>query len=151
LPSASRVARAGWIDRARSREAAATLLRDTGVRAASPERPIATLSGGNQQKAILGRCLFAAPSVLLLDEPTPGIDLAAKADVYALLRKLAGEGFGVVLCSSEMSEILTQCHRVLVFRDGRIAAEMTHAEASEEKVLSAAAGAQYSLSPQRGE
>jgi ribose transport system permease protein len=78
--------------------------------------------------------------VLLLDEPTRGIDLAAKADVYALLRRLAGEGFGIVLCSSEMSEILTQCHRVLVFREGRVAAELPHAQASEERILAAAAG-----------
>ena len=62
--------------------------------------------------------------MLLLDEPTRGIDLAAKAEIYALLRKLAAEGFGIVLCSSEMSEILTQCHRVVVFREGRVAAEL---------------------------
>src|SRR4029453_13597202 len=99
-----------------------------------------TLSGGNQQKAILGRCLFASPSVLLLDEPTRGIDLAAKADVYALLRRLAGEGFGIVLCSSEMPEILTQCHRVLVFREGRVTAELPHPQAPEERVLAAGAG-----------
>jgi ribose transport system ATP-binding protein len=140
LPSQERAAKAGWIDRGKSRDAAGRLMADTGVRAASPEVPIATLSGGNQQKAILARCLFASPSVLLLDEPTRGIDLAAKADVYALLRRLAGEGFGIVLCSSEMSEILTQCHRVLVFREGRVTAELPHAEASEERILAAAAG-----------
>ena len=94
------------------------------MRAASAATPIGTLSGGNQQKAILARCLFASPSVLLLDEPTRGIDLAAKAEIYALLRKLAADGFGIVLCSSEMSEILTQCHRVVVFREGRVAAEL---------------------------
>ncbi|HEX4440578.1 MAG TPA: hypothetical protein VH854_10945, partial [Thermoanaerobaculia bacterium] len=77
--------------------------------------------------------------VLLLDEPTRGIDLAAKAEIYALLRRLSAEGFGIVLCSSEMSEILTQCHRIVVFREGRVAAELTHAEATEEKVLAAAA------------
>jgi len=140
LPSQERAARAGWIDRRRGREDGEGLMADTGVRAASPDVPIATLSGGNQQKAILARCLYASPSVLLLDEPTRGIDLAAKADVYALLRRLAGQGFGIVLCSSEMSEILTQCHRVLVFRDGRVTAELPHAEATEERVLGAAAG-----------
>jgi ribose transport system permease protein len=115
-------------------------MRDTGVRAASPDVPIETLSGGNQQKAVLARCLFASPSVLLLDEPTRGIDLAAKAEVYALLRRLAAQGFGILLCSSEMSEILTQCHRILVFREGRVTAELPHAEATEERVLAAAAG-----------
>ena len=78
--------------------------------------------------------------MLLLDEPTRGIDLAAKAEIYALLRQLAAEGFGIVLCSSEMSEILTQCHRVVVFREGRVAAELSHEDATEERILAAAAG-----------
>ena len=134
-----RVGAAGFVSRRRSAEASSRLMADTGVRAASSSVPIATLSGGNQQKAVLARCLFASPTVLLLDEPTRGIDLAAKSEIYALLRRLSAEGFGIVLCSSEMSEILTQCHRVVVFRDGRVAAEMSHAEATEEKVLAAAA------------
>ncbi len=135
------VSRAGWIDRRKEREAASRRMSQTGVRAASPQAAIATLSGGNQQKAILARCLFASPSVLLLDEPTRGIDLAAKADVYALLRRLAAEGFGILLCSSEMSEILTQCHRIAVFREGRVVAELPRDEATEERILAAAAGA----------
>ena len=136
-----RVATAGWIDRSRDRAAASDLMRATGVRAASAAVPIATLSGGNQQKAVLARCLFAGPKVLLLDEPTRGIDLAAKAEIYALLRRLAAEGFAIVLCSSEMSEVLTQCHRIVVFREGRVAAEFSAADATEENVLEAAAGA----------
>jgi ABC-type sugar transport system ATPase subunit/ribose/xylose/arabinose/galactoside ABC-type transport system permease subunit len=136
-----KVSRLGFVDGSRDAEAAQRLMRQTGVRAASPAAPIATLSGGNQQKAVLARCLFASPSVLLLDEPTRGIDLAARAEIYALLRRLSAEGFGIVLCSSEMSEILTQCHRVLVFREGRVAAELSHDEATEERVLAAAAAA----------
>ncbi len=135
------VSRAGWIDRRKEREAASRRMSQTGVRAASPQAAIATLSGGNQQKAILARCLFASPSVLLLDEPTRGIDLAAKADVYGLLQRLAADGFGIVLCSSEMSEILTQCHRIAVFREGRVVAELSRDEATEERILAAAAGA----------
>jgi ABC-type sugar transport system ATPase subunit/ribose/xylose/arabinose/galactoside ABC-type transport system permease subunit len=141
IAALEKVSRLGFVDRSRDAEAAGRLMRQTGVRAASPAAPIATLSGGNQQKAVLARCLFASPSVLLLDEPTRGIDLAAKADVYALLRRLSSEGFGIVLCSSEMSEILTQCHRILVFREGRIVAEIPHEDATEERVLAAAAGA----------
>src|SRR6185369_6357546 len=136
-----RVGAAGFVSRRRAAEASSRLMKDTGVRAASGAVPIGTLSGGNQQKAVLARCLFASPTVLLLDEPTRGIDLAAKAEIYALLRRLSAEGFGIVLCSSEMSEILTQCHRVVVFREGRVAAELTHAEATEEKVLAAAVAA----------
>jgi ABC-type sugar transport system ATPase subunit/ribose/xylose/arabinose/galactoside ABC-type transport system permease subunit len=141
LPALSRVSRFGWwVLRRRARDAAAKAMRETGVKAASPSVPIATLSGGNQQKTLLARCLFASPSVLLLDEPTRGIDLAAKAEIYGLLRRFAAEGFGIVLCSSEMAEILTQCHRIVVFREGRIAAELSREEASEEAVLAAASG-----------
>ncbi len=137
----ARVSRLGWIDAPRERETARRVTADTGVRAASMAAPIATLSGGNQQKTVLARCLFASPKVLLLDEPTRGIDLAAKADIYQLLRRLSSEGFGILLCSSEMSEILTQCHRVVVFREGRVTAKLEREEATEERVLAAAAGA----------
>jgi ABC-type sugar transport system ATPase subunit/ribose/xylose/arabinose/galactoside ABC-type transport system permease subunit len=140
ISALERVSRAGWIDRRSERREAARMMADTGVRAASPAVAISTLSGGNQQKALLARCLFASPKVLLLDEPTRGIDLAARAEIYAELNALAAEGFGVVLCSSEMSEILTQCHRMLVFRDGRVVASFDRDDATEEKVLAAAAG-----------
>jgi len=135
-----RVSRLGWISAPREKAEARRLLAQTGVRSASLSVPIATLSGGNQQKTVLARCLFASPSVLLLDEPTRGIDLAAKAEIYGLLRRLASDGYGILLCSSEMSEILTQCHRILVFREGRIAASFDRESASEEGVLAAAAG-----------
>ncbi len=141
MSALEKVSTAGWIDGRRERSAAARLMESTGMKAASSDVPIATLSGGNQQKAVLARCLFASPRVLLLDEPTRGIDLAAKAEIYALLRRLAGEGFAIVLCSSEMSEILSQCHRILVFREGRIVASFRAEDATEERVLAAAAGA----------
>ena len=140
MAALGRVSRIGWIDRRHERREAARMMATTGVRAASPAVAISTLSGGNQQKALLARALFASPKVLLLDEPTRGIDLAAKAEIYAELSALAAQGFAVVLCSSEMAEILTQCHRILVFRDGRIAASFNRDEATEEKLLAAAAG-----------
>jgi ABC-type sugar transport system ATPase subunit/ribose/xylose/arabinose/galactoside ABC-type transport system permease subunit len=134
------VSRLGWVRRGAERDAARELMRGVNVRAASPAVAIGTLSGGNQQKALLARCLFASPRVLLLDEPTRGIDLAAKAEIYAELGALAARGYGVVLCSSEMSEILTQCHHIIVFREGRITARLDARDATEEKVLAAAAG-----------
>jgi len=133
-----RVSRGGIIDAPAEQEATDALMHQTGVRAASGEMPIATLSGGNQQKAILARCLFASPSVLLLDEPTRGVDIAAKAEIAALLRRLASEGFGVVLCSSELPELLANCHRIVVFREGRVTAMWNHDEATEERVMEAA-------------
>ncbi len=134
------VSRLGWIDRPRERETAARVLRATGVRAASDTVPIETLSGGNQQKVLLARAMFASPKVLLLDEPTRGIDLAAKAELYQELRRLSDAGYGIVLASSELSELLTQCHRILVLRNGRHVASFDHGDATEEGILTAASG-----------
>lgn len=134
------VSSAGFLRAAREAVRVGELTTQTGVRMASQEAPVASLSGGNQQKALLARCLFAGPRVLLLDEPTRGIDLAAKDDVYALVRRLAAEGFGIVLCSSELQEILTLCHRVIVFRDGRVSGVFDHEHATEEEIMTAAIG-----------
>jgi rhamnose transport system ATP-binding protein len=149
-PSLERVSRGGFVHRGAARRAARERMDQVGVRAVSAEAPIATLSGGNQQKALLGRCLFASPKVLLLDEPTRGVDLAARAEIYQELHALARQGFGVLLASSDLTEVLSQCHRVLVVRDGRIAAEFDRAEATEEKVMAAAAGANPPDVPNRG-
>ncbi len=138
LGGLERVSAAGFCVAKKEEASVSAVTRLTGVRMASPLLPIATLSGGNQQKALLARCLFAGPRVLLLDEPTRGIDLAAKADIYGLIRQLAAQGFAVVLCSSEMQEILTLCHRIMVFREGRVNAEFDHAAATEENILTAA-------------
>jgi ribose transport system ATP-binding protein len=138
IGSLARVSRAGWIDRARESSAGARLIAGTGLRAASPQVPIATLSGGNQQKALLARCLFASPSVLLLDEPTRGVDVGAKAEIYRLVLDLAARGFGVVLCSSELPEIVALSHRVVVFRSGESVATLSGDEVTEERILAAA-------------
>ena len=140
ISALDRVSRFGWIDRPKAEREAKRIIMDAGVRTEHPGDAISTLSGGNQQKALLARCLFASPRVLLLDEPTRGIDLAAKAEIYAELSALAAQGFGIVLCSSEMSEVLTQCHRILVFRGGRMVAQFNRGDATEENVLAAAAG-----------
>ena len=140
MSALQRVSRFGWLDRRKERTAARHLIADAGIHVARPDIPINTLSGGNQQKALLARSLFVSPKVLLLDEPTRGIDLAAKAEFYAELSTLAANGFGVVLCSSDMSEILARCHRMLVFREGRIVASFDRDDATEENVLGAAAG-----------
>jgi ABC-type sugar transport system ATPase subunit/ribose/xylose/arabinose/galactoside ABC-type transport system permease subunit len=140
ISALGRVSQLGWINRRRDRGDAVERMTDAGVRAAGPDVPIAALSGGNQQKALLARCLYASPRVLLLDEPTRGIDLAAKAEIYAELHALAASGMAILLASSEMSEVLTQCHRILVVRSGAIVGAFDRDDATEEKVLAVAAG-----------
>lgn len=93
------------------------------------------LSGGNQQKVVLSKWLFASPEILLLDEPTRGIDVGAKYEIYTIINQLASEGKGIVLISSELPEILGVCDRIYVMRDGRIVGEMEAKEASQEKIM----------------
>lgn len=105
------------------------------IRASGPEQPVRELSGGNQQKALLARCLLNNPDLVILDEPTRGIDIGAKTEVYALIRRLADSGKAVLLISSELPEVLALTHRILVLRQGRISAELTTAATSQEEVI----------------
>ncbi len=108
------------------------------IKHAGPEAPITSLSGGNQQKCILARWLLTRPRLLLLDEPTRGIDVGAKAEIYVLMDRLAARGLGIVMTSSELPELLAVCDRILVLCEGRKTAEFTREEATEEKIMAAA-------------
>jgi ribose transport system ATP-binding protein len=101
---------------------------------------VGTLSGGNQQKVVFGRMLLTEPRLLLLDEPTRGVDVGAKSEIYRLLGELAGQGIGVLLASSELPELVGVCDRVVVLRDGRDVASFSTAESSEGDLLAAAMG-----------
>ena len=101
---------------------------------------MATLSGGNQQKVVLAKWLATAPKVLLIDEPTRGIDVGAKAELHHLLAALASHGLAVLMVSSELPEVLGMADRILVMREGRIVGELSAAEASEEAVMAFATG-----------
>ena len=98
-------------------------------------RPASTLSGGNQQKLVLGKWLAIEPRVLILDEPTRGIDVGAKAQFHELIRKFADQGLAVLLISSELPELLSLCDRIMVMRQGRIVGEFQQADATQAKVL----------------
>ena len=105
------------------------------------EQVIGTLSGGNQQKALLARWLAAKPLVLMVDEPTCGIDVGAKAEIYRLLREYAGSGHGVIVVSSEMPELIALCDRILVMFQGRIVGEVPGETATEQQLIRLATGA----------
>jgi monosaccharide-transporting ATPase len=109
------------------------------IKAASPEQKVSELSGGNQQKVLLARWLATGPKILLLDEPTRGIDVGAKAEVQALIDELAREGLGVLLISSELEELIDGSDRVVVLRDGSVVGELTGDRITEENVLTAIA------------
>ena len=118
-------------------EAAAVNSRMTefAVKASSRAQPIAQLSGGNQQKALLARCLLGNPDLIILDEPTRGIDIGAKAEIYALIQKLARAGKGILLVSSELPEVLSLAHRIVVLRRGSVSATLDAASTDQETVL----------------
>jgi ribose transport system ATP-binding protein len=122
LPGQPR-ARGGWIDWAAEREAAEEIRTRVEVDCTSIEQPVGELSGGNQQKVVLGRWLAAGCRVLLCDEPTRGVDAAAKGTIHRLLREFVDRGGGVLLASGELAELRAVCDRVLVMAEGRIVAE----------------------------
>jgi ABC-type sugar transport system ATPase subunit len=122
----------------REREAARGVFSRLGVRAAGIGAAITGLSGGNQQKCILGRWLLTEPKVLLLDDPTRGVDVGAKAELHALIHDLCAGGLSVIVTSSELPELLTLSDRILVLREGRQTAEFSRAEATEERIMRAA-------------
>ncbi|HEU0335442.1 MAG TPA: sugar ABC transporter ATP-binding protein [Gaiellaceae bacterium] len=127
-----------------AREAAAVgrAMHELDIRAHSPQLPVSTLSGGNQQKVVLGKWLATRPSVLMLDEPTRGVDIGAKGEIYRLLLAAAQEGLGVLVSSSEIPELLVLCDRILVMFRGRIVASLTRAEATEARIAHFAGGHQ---------
>jgi L-arabinose transport system ATP-binding protein len=117
------------------------------VRTPSLEQEVGKLSGGNQQKVVLARWLAARPKVLILDEPTRGIDVGAKAEIYRLIDDLANEGLGIMFISSELPEILGLSDRIYVMQNGRITGELSGANATEEAVLALAMADNISAAP----
>ena len=129
---------AGFVNRARETEMASQMVQQLAVKTAGLHAPITSLSGGNQQKCIIGRWLLTKPTILLLDDPTRGVDVGAKAELYHLMDRLCHSGIGVIMTSSELPELLTVCDRILVLSEGRLTANFTRAEATEHKILEAA-------------
>jgi len=129
------ISRLHVIRRAEERRIAAKFARDLNIRAYSLDQEVSKLSGGNQQKVVLARWLARRSKVLILDEPTRGVDVGAKADIYAIIDRLAAEGAAILVISSELPEVLGVADRIVVMQRGRVAGELTKEEASEERIL----------------
>ncbi len=115
------------------------MIKDLSIKVSSPQQPITALSGGNQQKVVVGKGLLTKPKVFIMDEPTRGIDVGAKSDMFHIMNMLAAQGYGVLFATSELKEILAMADRILVMSKGRITGEFDHAEATEEKLVAASA------------
>ena len=147
--SLRRVSNAGLLNQPGMRKLSQYYVDKLEIRVSGLGQQMATLSGGNQQKVILARGLATKPSVLLLHEPTRGIDVGAKAEIYTILRSLAAEGVAVIIVSSELPELIGQCDRILVMHQGRITGHFLRSEAREEPILACAVGQAEHLESQR--
>ncbi|WP_299815625.1 sugar ABC transporter ATP-binding protein [uncultured Roseibium sp.] len=123
----------------RERETVARFVRDLTIKIASMENPVSSLSGGNQQKVVIGKALMTSPKVLLMDEPSRGIDIGAKAEVFRTMRKLAAEGLGILFVSSDLEEVMSLSDRIIVMSNGRITGEFNGPDATEEQIIAASA------------
>jgi ribose transport system ATP-binding protein len=135
MSSYDQLSRFGWVNHGRQRQMAEDAVRRFSIRTPTVRQETGKLSGGNQQKVILGRVTQLSPRVVLLDEPTRGIDVGAKAEIYAHALRLADQGTGVILVSSELPEVLGMSDRVLVMRQGRVVTELDRADADQETVV----------------
>jgi erythritol transport system ATP-binding protein len=139
LSSLKRYLKGIFLTRTQEKSATDQQIKDLSIRVANPQQPITSLSGGNQQKVVVAKGLLTHPKVLLLDEPTRGIDVGAKSEISEIMSQLAARNYGVIFVSSELKEILAMSDRILVMSKGAITGEFTHQEASEEKLVAASA------------
>ncbi len=146
LASLSKYSRASWIDRGQEAAASREALANCRTKFADQELPVRSLSGGNQQKVLIGKWLLTHPKVCFFDDPTRGIDIGAKDDIYRLVAELAGKGLGVIWVSSELPELLANAHRILVLYEGRCLGILDALSATQEDIMRLATGHRNSLS-----
>ena len=140
LPTLRDFATMGFVRRRVETEATREHISNLRIKLSRPRQPIDTLSGGNQQKVAIAKWLEARPKVLILDEPTRGVDVGAKEEIYQLIHRLAGEGLACMFISSELNEVLGMCHRIAVMRNGKLVETIDGSSASEQQLMQAAAG-----------
>jgi rhamnose transport system ATP-binding protein len=140
LASLASVSRRGLIAKVAERRTTQRYVDDLRVKTGSLEDPVESLSGGNQQKVALARSLAANPGVLILDEPTQGVDVGSKSEIHALMQSLAERGMAILMISSELPEVLRMSDRIAVMRHGTIAGVLSRADATQERVMALALG-----------
>jgi erythritol transport system ATP-binding protein len=140
LASVGRFVRRLWVDRPGERAAVERMIEAVTVKTTGPQAPIGSLSGGNQQKVVLGKALLTEPRVLLLDEPTRGVDVGAKADIFHLMTEQAQRGLGVLFATSELEEAVHVPDRLLVLSKGRVVREFRRGTATREEIMAASEG-----------
>jgi ABC-type sugar transport system ATPase subunit len=138
LPILKRLLKLCFVDRQKERPLWDQQMRDIRIKAPSPLKLVSSLSGGNQQKVVFGRWLLTEPDILLLDEPTRGIDVGAREEIYGIISSMAANGKGILVVSSELPELLSLCDRILTICEGRLTGDFTREEANQEVLLSAA-------------
>jgi erythritol transport system ATP-binding protein len=136
-----------WLSERREQEDIKIMMRDLSIKARTPQHPITSLSGGNQQKVVVAKSLLTHPQVLLLDEPTRGIDVGAKAEIFEIMNRLAEQGLAVLFVSSELPEMFTIPDRILVLSKGKVTGEFLHDQATEEALVLAAGARQQTEHP----
>lgn len=142
MANLGKLSRAGFISRRAEREVAQRFVDELAIKTPSVDQAVQNLSGGNQQKVVLAKWLFTQSKVMIFDEPTRGIDVGAKAEIYELMNRLAASGVAIVMISSELPEILAMSDRILVMHEGRIAGELSRSEATQERIMRLATGEQ---------
>ncbi|QGP91964.1 Arabinose import ATP-binding protein AraG [Neomoorella glycerini] len=140
LACPGQISSVGVLKKKAEKARALNLIRKLDIKTHSPQQQVANLSGGNQQKVVLGKWLESSTRIYLMDEPTRGIDVGAKGEIYKLINNLAREGAAVLICSSELPELLGVCDRILVMREGRLAGILSREEANQARILSLAIG-----------
>jgi rhamnose transport system ATP-binding protein len=140
LPTINHLARYGWLRNEAERKATYEYVERLRIILRNVDQPVRELSGGNQQKVVLSKWLMSKPKVIILDEPTRGVDIGAKAEVHRLMGELAAQGIGILMISSELPEIMAMSDRVLVMHEGRLAACLDKSELTAERIMAAATG-----------
>jgi ribose transport system ATP-binding protein len=131
-----KISTAGFIDAGKERETTLEYIEKLGIMTSSTEKEVAKLSGGNQQKTVFSKCLFADADLLILDEPTRGVDVGAKSEIYKIIRQLSQAGKSIIFCSSELPEIMNMCDRIFLLYDGNLKAGLDNSnDIQSEKLL----------------